>query len=228
MRDISKNIKQLRTQKGMTQDELAAVLFVTRQTVSNYETGKSRPDVDMLINMAAALDTDVNTVIYGVPADVEIRYRRLKATAAVILPVVLLLLSELLFAKGKELAVYTMNAALGHTCLFILRPLALFVTGWCVMYVLSCVLRFKPIDKKYTKWIRLVIGVICLFFMLYSGLYALDIMGVNLNIGVENCPGFTAFLMRVLLIFYATPWIFPILGAALWVFGFPKKKGISR
>ena len=45
MRDIGKNIRQLRTQQNMTQDELAQKLFVTRQTVSNYETGKSKPDV---------------------------------------------------------------------------------------------------------------------------------------------------------------------------------------
>ena len=37
MRDIGKNIRQLRTEKNMTQDELARKLFVTRQTVSNYE-----------------------------------------------------------------------------------------------------------------------------------------------------------------------------------------------
>ena len=45
MRDIGKNIRLLRQQKIMTQDELAEALFVTRQTVSNYETGRSRPDV---------------------------------------------------------------------------------------------------------------------------------------------------------------------------------------
>ena len=53
MRDIGKNIRDLRTRKDMTQDELAEKLFVTRQTVSNYETGKSRPDVDS--NSTAAL-----------------------------------------------------------------------------------------------------------------------------------------------------------------------------
>lgn len=37
MRDIGKNIKTLRMAKGITQEELAAALFVTRQTVSNYE-----------------------------------------------------------------------------------------------------------------------------------------------------------------------------------------------
>lgn len=49
MRDIGKNIRQLRIQKNMTQDELAQKLFVTRQTVRNYETGKSKPDVIYLL-----------------------------------------------------------------------------------------------------------------------------------------------------------------------------------
>ena len=48
MRDIGKNIRQLRIRRNMTQDDLARALFVTRQTVSNYETGKSRPDIEML------------------------------------------------------------------------------------------------------------------------------------------------------------------------------------
>ena len=65
MRDIGKNIRQLRTEKNMTQDELTQKLFVTRQTVSNYENGKSRPDVEMLERIADVLHTDILTVIYG-------------------------------------------------------------------------------------------------------------------------------------------------------------------
>ena len=56
MRDIGKNIRDLRIQRNMTQDELAEKLFVTRQTVSNYETGKSRPDIEMLERIAEVLE----------------------------------------------------------------------------------------------------------------------------------------------------------------------------
>ena len=38
-RAIGRNIRQFRTEKGLSQEDLAALLFVTRQTVSNYETG---------------------------------------------------------------------------------------------------------------------------------------------------------------------------------------------
>ena len=41
MRDIGKNIRTLRTRRGLSQDQLAEALHVTRQTVSNYETGDS-------------------------------------------------------------------------------------------------------------------------------------------------------------------------------------------
>lgn len=65
MRDTGKNIRALRMQKNMTQDELAEKLFVTRQRVSNYETGRSRPDVEMMLSIAEALDTDANAVLYA-------------------------------------------------------------------------------------------------------------------------------------------------------------------
>ena len=65
MRDIGKNIKDLRISKNLTQDELAEKLFVTRQTVSNYETGRTRPDIDSLMKISEVLETDIHTVLYG-------------------------------------------------------------------------------------------------------------------------------------------------------------------
>ena len=52
MRDIGKNIKEFRLRKSYSQEEMAEKLYVTRQTISNYETGKSRPDLDTLIRIA--------------------------------------------------------------------------------------------------------------------------------------------------------------------------------
>ena len=65
MANVGKNIKALRISKAMTQDELAEKLFVSRQTVSNYENGKSNPDIDILVKIANVLETDVNTLICG-------------------------------------------------------------------------------------------------------------------------------------------------------------------
>ena len=58
MANIGKNIKLFRTGKNMTQEAFAEQLFVSRQTVSNYENNKSNPDIDMLMKMAEVLVND--------------------------------------------------------------------------------------------------------------------------------------------------------------------------
>ena len=67
MASVSKHIRQLRVARGMTQEELARKLYVTRQTVSAWETGRSQPDLDTLEQIAAALGVEVTEVIYGAP-----------------------------------------------------------------------------------------------------------------------------------------------------------------
>ena len=48
-------IRKLRIEKGMTQQQLADILFVTRKTISNWESGTRTPDVVMLSRLANAL-----------------------------------------------------------------------------------------------------------------------------------------------------------------------------
>lgn len=65
MKDISKRIHQLRQQSGMTQEELANRLHVTRQAVSNWENRKTRPDIDTLEALAQVFEINVTQLIYG-------------------------------------------------------------------------------------------------------------------------------------------------------------------
>lgn len=63
--DINKNIKKLRTEKKLTQEELAQKINVTRQAVSNWENAKTQPDLEMLISIADALEVDFEALLYG-------------------------------------------------------------------------------------------------------------------------------------------------------------------
>ena len=65
MNVVSDSIKKLRKEKGMTQDELAEKLNVTRQAVSNWEQGKNQPDIETLTRMAEIFDVSVEQLIYG-------------------------------------------------------------------------------------------------------------------------------------------------------------------
>ena len=60
---LAQNIRENRERLGLSQGELAKTVFVSRQTVSNYETGRSRPDVEMLVHLSSALGADVNDLL---------------------------------------------------------------------------------------------------------------------------------------------------------------------
>lgn len=57
---LSHNIRMLRKEKGLSQQELACRLNVVRQTVSKWEQGLSVPDADLLIRLSQQLETPVN------------------------------------------------------------------------------------------------------------------------------------------------------------------------
>ena len=60
---LNENIKNLRKQKGLTQQELAIRLNVVRQTVSKWEKGLSVPDAEMLQKTADVLETEVSVLL---------------------------------------------------------------------------------------------------------------------------------------------------------------------
>ena len=62
---VGKNIKRFREGKGLTQDDMAVRLSVTRQAVSNWETEKAQPDIDTLQKIAQILEISVEELIYG-------------------------------------------------------------------------------------------------------------------------------------------------------------------
>lgn len=60
---LNENIRELRKQKGLSQEELAIKLNVVRQTVSKWERGLSVPDAEILLSLGEVLDTPVSTLL---------------------------------------------------------------------------------------------------------------------------------------------------------------------
>ena len=56
-------LRQLRVQKGLSQDELAEKLYVTRQAVSRWETGETTPNVETLKLLSRFFDVSINTLL---------------------------------------------------------------------------------------------------------------------------------------------------------------------
>ena len=54
MSTIHENLRQIRSMCGMTQEEAASRIHVTRQAISSYESGRTQPDLDTLKRLADA------------------------------------------------------------------------------------------------------------------------------------------------------------------------------
>lgn len=60
---FGETLKKLRTQKGLSQQELADTVFVTRSTVARWENGSRMPDARMLPLLAGCLGVNVDTLL---------------------------------------------------------------------------------------------------------------------------------------------------------------------
>ena len=73
---ISKTLKRLRSEKGITQDELAKLLFISRQSVSSWENDRTQPDIDMLVKLSEIFSVSIEELIYGKKHNTELETQK--------------------------------------------------------------------------------------------------------------------------------------------------------
>ena len=62
MIQLNKTIRELRKKKGLTQEQLAAVLNVSPKTVSKWETGEYAPDLAVIPDLAEFFGVNLDTL----------------------------------------------------------------------------------------------------------------------------------------------------------------------
>ena len=63
--DIGSKIKAARIEKKLTQEQVAELLGVSRQTISNWENEKSYPDIISVIKMSECYDVSLDYLLKG-------------------------------------------------------------------------------------------------------------------------------------------------------------------
>ena len=63
--ELGKRIIEIRKQHGLTQEEFAERYHVTRQTISNWENGKSSPDLETLVSMSEDFNVSLDAMLKG-------------------------------------------------------------------------------------------------------------------------------------------------------------------
>lgn len=229
MRDIGKNIKSIRQAKGMTQDAMAEALFVTRQTVSNYENGRSRPDLDMLLRISEVLETDINTIIYGspIPQSKKDSYKWLAISAGALLAVAVFYFTlVMLFPKatsfGIELAIRMVNKIM-------LLPALMFVLGWFLMQCLgtfSTLQQIRPEKNRLLhRIVMIVLGLIVVIPIPYIIFFVVGGVRSHLYDSVSMTfpyiPVYQEMYRALELVIYKAPFVYTVIGGLAWLFGLP-------
>lgn len=63
--EIGRQIRKYRQELNMSQEELADHVFVTRQTVSNWENDKNYPDINNLLLLSSLFGISLDILVKG-------------------------------------------------------------------------------------------------------------------------------------------------------------------
>ncbi len=134
--EIGGRIRELRAKCGMSQDDLAARVYVSRQTISSWENGKTYPDVQSLLLLSeifgATVDSlikgDVDTMTETIDRDVKI----MKRLSYVMLAFLLLMIAALVWATVQAFAWDWPPSQTAPTFVlaFVLWGIAMFAACW--------------------------------------------------------------------------------------------------
>ena len=74
--ELGQQIKKFRNELSLSQDALAEKVYVSRQTISNWENDKSYPDVNSLVLLSEVFNTSIDNLIKG---DVEVMKEQVRS-----------------------------------------------------------------------------------------------------------------------------------------------------
>ena len=199
MRDIGANIRRTRTRRHLTQDDLAQTVHTTRQTISNYETGRSRPDVETLQRLADALGVELTALLDGEPPAVRrTELRRLSIIGAV----TLVLAGLWAYLHAVCLRQYQHGDMTPLAAMLITEPLLLCALAWTLLQALCMVTRLRP--RRGAPW------VYPLVWALFGLCLAILVVSVVL-------PAAGVMLPRLYSARSTAAMLFFLLGALLWL-----------
>ena len=101
-KNLADNIVTLRKKHGLSQEQFAEKISVSRQTVSNWERGIAVPDVETLNLIAKLFDTDLSAIVNGENSGTEKQKDTLRHRTALLLASAALMIVHFILAfSGK-------------------------------------------------------------------------------------------------------------------------------
>ena len=102
--DVGNQIRERRQRLGLSQEELARRLYVTRVTISHWETGRTLPDVQSMLLLANLFGTTIDEMVRGDVDEMRemVRRKRAFAIALVAVEVAVIAVLVLIEVVGRD------------------------------------------------------------------------------------------------------------------------------
>lgn len=188
---FSQNLRRVRCQAGLTQQQLADRLHVTRQSVSSWELGRTEPDLQTLTELAEVFGTDAGSLLGEAGRPAYPRLQKRFVTGFVVCAGLLLAVSGLelgLFAYWRKLHDY---GAMLYAALWKLSapPLLWYSSGLGVVCFFAM---WSPVRCGKQARMALLLAALAL------GLPVLALMAQYLAVALGNFDGVRVWLAPLL------------------------------
>ena len=217
MTSVGKNLKNIRKKNNLTQDELAEKLSVTRQAVSNWENGKTEPDIETLTKIAQIFDISIDELVDGIPKGIkELRGKKSHLYIGIGFTVFYVISSLLMIIFEKPLHDYvnsTYDVFYSAFSVLVWKPLTVVSAGIGISALISYISGLY-MENKNLRVAFLIFGLVIsvctsgfmifqfLGFQIFQNLTALH--SVFINYYVFLCEHTILHIFGAVLIFFGT------------------------
>lgn len=154
--NFGEKIKNIRKEKKMTQEQMANILNVSRQAISNWENNKNFPDLEMIIKISRLFSLTLDELILGdddtmtkklIKDGSEVRLVKMNMITIIVASFLLLIGFGCLIVKGLSVE-YVDSYGVFHENFFLLPIGFLFIFSGFITFLVIGFKRIMSIIKK--------------------------------------------------------------------------------
>ena len=192
-------LRELRTEKNLTQEQLAEKIGVSGRTVSRWENGNNMPDLSIIVELAEFYDVDIRELLNGERKSENMKNEKIEnGKMDGDLKETMMMVSEYTEEEKKKITKQGFTYAFGSVfffgILFVIlvfqlervhdafRNMAIFSTIIGLIYSVMSIIRFKQLSGKMgkaeygnTKIILVVLGITVCIISIFLILFALGV-----------------------------------------------------
>ena len=180
MTSVGENIKKTRNKIGITQEELAEKINVTRQAVSNWENGKTEPDIETLTKIAQIFDISIDELVDGIPKDIkQLRGKKTHLYIGIVFTAIYIISSLLMIIFKDPINDYygrTYNAVVSALCVLIWKPFTIVSGGIGISALVSYITGYY-LKNRNLRIVLTIVGII--FFIFTTGFFIVEFLGIH-------------------------------------------------